>query len=737
MQRNHTALEPVKEKKTRRRLRLSCVECTKRRQILRAKVARLEKALAEKTNDKTFIKAKIEPITDLVLPTSPAGSSTVGTSIETISPYVSPGPDLQTMHPLPSAKLRGDNDVESPPKPLTYLPPLVYNSTSALAGLSIGHHGEYIGRGSLICALHAVSSCTSQYNRRHRLNAILKPQISTGETSRFLYAKSTDSTSVYRDTKPGIISNLLIARVEDLIHDIPSTAVAAALLKTFFAECNWRFGIPEEWFSNACSQMWNVLEHPGPHGLHINAHWLSLFFAVLAYTPESAGDGKDHVVQADSRDHYFSCAMRARRVAEDDYMNKPSISLMVSAADGTVLSCLAVPILCSYLSEHGRVSEAWKLVGSGIRQAEAVGMHRDPEWRHWQVMSKDEALLRRRGWWGLYILDKMYSYLLGRPQMLHKESFDVAAPSSIELDGTRNIFCLGQSTFIQLCAIAEVALDNCFSVAFPDFATFFDMDSRFEHWEGNLPSEYQLSRHDDVVNDLTPTELAIIDRQRYNLHTWYLLCRMKLYIAALTGVRRLQILRKDVLEIGKSAILMSIRLIKLQCDTYDSALRYGAENANPTFPGSIWFFEGCFSLFEATVALITTLTRYPWTGKMLEAEQLVDRAIGVMTQVATLDKDQRREIVHMAAEVLGSLRQESWRAHTSDTSTTSNFLLPSHPKGLVPNYSMPSQSVIGYDEYLASMTYSDRFGYPGMSNPVTSQSTVPSVSGMSTMGPSE
>ncbi|KAH0588706.1 hypothetical protein H2248_004512 [Termitomyces sp. 'cryptogamus'] len=762
MQRNHTALEPVKEKKTRRRLRLSCVECTKRRQkcdrkypcslctqrgvthlcrwetvplarptparppnsltspssehtieILRAKVARLEKALAEKTNDKTFIKAKIEPITDLVLPTSPAGSSTVGTSIETISLYVSPGPDLQTMHPLPSAKLRGDNDVESPPKPLTYLPPLVYNSTSALAGLSIGHHGEYIGRGSLICALHAIS---------------------TGETSRFLYAKSTDSTSVYRDTKPGIISNLLIARVEDLIHDIPSTVIAAALLKAFFAECNWRFGIPEEWFSNACSQMWNVLEHPGPHGLHINAHWLSLFFAVLAYTPESAGDGK---AQADSRDHYFSCAMRARRVAEDDYMNTPSISLMVSAADGTVLSCLAVPILCSYLSEHGRVSEAWKLVGSGIRQAEAVGMHRDPEWRHWQVMSKDEALLRRRGWWGLYILDKMYSYLLGRPQMHHKESFDVAAPSSIELDGTRNIFCLGQSTFIQLCAIAEVALDNCFSVAFPDFATFFDMDSRFEHWEGNLPSEYQLSRHDDVVNDLTPTELAIIDRQRYNLHTWYLLCRMKLYIAALTGVRRLQILRKDVLEIGKSAILMSIRLIKLQCDTYDSALRYGAENANPTFPGSIWFFEGCFSLFEATVALITTLTRYPWTGKMLEAEQLVDRAIGVMTQVATLDKDQRREIVHMAAEVLGSLRQESWRAHTSDTSTTSNFLLPSHPKGLVPNYSMPSQSVIGYDEYLASMTYSDRFGYPGMSNPVTSQSTVPSVSGMSTMGPSE
>lgn len=35
---------------------------------------------------------------------------------------------------------------------------MVYSLTSFHAQLSLAHHGEFIGRGSLICALHSVSS---------------------------------------------------------------------------------------------------------------------------------------------------------------------------------------------------------------------------------------------------------------------------------------------------------------------------------------------------------------------------------------------------------------------------------------------------------------------------------------------------------------------------------------------------------------------------------------------------
>jgi len=32
-----------------------------------------------------------------------------------------------------------------------------YEATSTLAQISLAHHGEFIGRGSLLCALHSVS----------------------------------------------------------------------------------------------------------------------------------------------------------------------------------------------------------------------------------------------------------------------------------------------------------------------------------------------------------------------------------------------------------------------------------------------------------------------------------------------------------------------------------------------------------------------------------------------------
>lgn len=204
--------------------------------------------------------------------------------------------------------------------------------------------------------------------------------------------------------------------MEDLIRNIPPMVVSNALIQSFFAQVNWRFGVPDQWFLSACTQMWKVLQYPEARGYQINANWLSLFFAVLASTPPDTllfyhqqinqfHSGDTNRTPESITDDFFACSMAARRLAEEEHLKQPSLSLMNSAADGTVLGCLAVPLLCCYLAERGRVSEAWKLAGNAIRNAEAVGMHRDPAWRQWQIMSEDERLLRRRAWWGLVIWD--------------------------------------------------------------------------------------------------------------------------------------------------------------------------------------------------------------------------------------------------------------------------------------------------------------------------------------------
>lgn len=87
-----------------------------------------------------------------------------------------------------------------------------------------------------------------------------------------------------------------------------------------------------------------------------------LLLAILASAPQSE---YSEVVRSSTRrsDGYFNHVMMARRIAEDDYLSTPSTSsMMLSAADGTVLGCLAAFLLWDYLAERGHVSDAWKLV---------------------------------------------------------------------------------------------------------------------------------------------------------------------------------------------------------------------------------------------------------------------------------------------------------------------------------------------------------------------------------------
>jgi len=204
--------------------------------------------------------------------------------------------------------------------------------------------------------------------------------------------------------------------VEDLFHYIPPIQVVDRLITEFFEQVNWRYGVPERWFRDGLQQMWSHLHHSTGNPTQINSNWIMLLFAVMASAPPSCyaeiQDRSALWAQLRSNDDYFMCATMARRLVEDDFLKEPNHSLMVSAADGSVLGCLATPLLCDYLAQRGRVSEAWKLAGNAIRSAESVGMHRDPEWKLWQTMSEDEKALRRAGWWGLFIMEKYVYFVL-------------------------------------------------------------------------------------------------------------------------------------------------------------------------------------------------------------------------------------------------------------------------------------------------------------------------------------
>lgn len=95
---------------------------------------------------------------------------------------------------------------------------------------------------------------------------------------------------------------------------------------------------------------------------------------------------------------------------------------------------------------------------SGLRHAQALGMHRDPGWQRWQNMHQLERELRLAGWWWIVICDRLglirsvetfsrahvihrrfWSFALGRPPMVLKNTYDVIPEFMLtHADGTPN-----------------------------------------------------------------------------------------------------------------------------------------------------------------------------------------------------------------------------------------------------------------------------------------------------------
>ncbi|KAJ7209650.1 hypothetical protein GGX14DRAFT_631284 [Mycena pura] len=670
-----------REKKTRRRLRLSCVECTKRRQrcdrvypcglcvsrgvshlcrwenvpVARPTPAR-PPVISSPATDETMqqLSARIASLEQTVVAERlRSGRSEHLDALAASSPHSSSrGLDEYSPHNSVVSLLSpsGGNSPYSSPEPysqedenekiaVTPLPDNVYKTVSSLVRQSMTHHGEYIGGGSSLSALYSISSKA---------------------TPRFPHVASTDANSLFQSLTPNEQPNPSLHR---LIQSLPPSSTVAALCQIFFRDVNWRFGIPEQWFHATCKGMWNALRYTVPL-VHINPNWVSLLFAVLALA--SRNELESHNTKSESTDRFFTCAMTARKIAESAYLVQPT-SAQPSAAQGSVLSALAVPLLCDHLAERGRASEAWKLVGHAILCAEAVGMHRDPNWCAWQkksedvTMNDDEKLLRRRAWWGLFIWERMYSLVLGRPTVIRAEGADVGVPAPINADGTRNFFNVYQRHFIQLLNLAGETTERCFGIVSPTSSAVHEMDRKFEKWMDQLPPELRdiHSDYHSMPDDLDSSDLVALARQRYTLSTWYLLCRAKLHVSFITsqddpvflGVWGHPLSRKRSRSL---CISFASDLIRLQCNAHATANQNGSESV---LIGSNWGFAGCFSLFEAAMTVASLLPQQSWQGRPGEPDTLVHHATAVLAKVAE-EEPGTGVIARMGSEALATLVQE-------------------------------------------------------------------------------
>ncbi|EMD35144.1 hypothetical protein CERSUDRAFT_116619 [Gelatoporia subvermispora B] len=524
----------------------------------------------------------------------------------------------------------------------------------ALAQLSLAPRNEYVGCGTILCALH---------------------RLGTVERWRFPYARSNPMTNPFPEDVSTLGPNALTSEIRRLVSQLPSRSRSETLLDAFFAERNWQFGLPEHWFRCACLRTWRHLNVrcagascaavggcPGCRE-EVNPHWLSLLFSVLALAPGAGARSSA----------YFTHAQVARRLVEDILLAAPAYSSSESSVNGAVLSCIGASLLAAYLADHGRVSEAWKLTGTAMRNAQAMGLHRDPGWRKWEAMGKEESELRILAWWCIWAADRIYSFILGRPHMASKGSYDVMLlPPSVHSDGSPNPHAPYQQAFIRLCEVIGEGAERCLGINTPPYAAVLEMDQKFQDWLSKLPTELQwrnTSQRSILTfgNGVDSPEGQLSERnaiyQRHTLAAYYLGALMAIHRPylmhpppILPPPRAMGTPRHSLNPSRQRCIDLACELERTLCSVRTSpcALADWAASA----PAHI--FQYAYFVFDGAVALAGALSQTPPHARAEECLALMDDAVRFLeacVDAAAGSEDGAGENAQRAVRVLEALRR--------------------------------------------------------------------------------
>lgn len=86
-------------------------------------------------------------------------------------------------------------------------------------------------------------------------------------------------------------------------------------------------------------------------------------------------------------------------------------------------------LMCQYLQSTLELNQCWSLVGLMIRTAISIGLHTRPS----QALSTIDQEIRKRVWWGCFMIDRTLSMKLGRPpSILSATAFDVDLPLNVD-----------------------------------------------------------------------------------------------------------------------------------------------------------------------------------------------------------------------------------------------------------------------------------------------------------------
>ncbi|KAG0315419.1 hypothetical protein BGZ99_007479 [Dissophora globulifera] len=107
------------------------------------------------------------------------------------------------------------------------------------------------------------------------------------------------------------------------------------------------------------------------------------------------------------------------------YFNRAKIILDETYHVSRISTIQALVLMSHHQYAVGNYSGGWLYIGMATRIAHDIGLHRQDV----QVNEPEEAEIRKRVWWAVYIADRLGGGVLGRPLNLRDKEYNVQMPS--------------------------------------------------------------------------------------------------------------------------------------------------------------------------------------------------------------------------------------------------------------------------------------------------------------------
>ncbi|OQV06225.1 Fungal Zn2-Cys6 binuclear cluster domain-containing protein [Cladophialophora immunda] len=304
----------------------------------------------------------------------------------------------------------------------------------------------------------------------------------------------------------------------------PNTSLATSspsvpLFELLSAESDDPFGLPSRFVADRLVDAYFKYRHPLNPYLHEGTFrqryrrlWLSQDLGGEEATQQSlAWYGLVNLVFAFGSDH---ANVTGRSAGDRSRYFKRAKTLLVSGMlqVSTIELVQALLLMGQYLHGALELNNCWTVIGLAIRTAQGLGLHLNPV-----TFTSDmiEQEVRKRVWWGCFVLDRVLSMKVGRPTIPDGPGIEVGMPLAVDDEFLSNEE--GQSVqpqgvpskleyfnqVIPQCRLMEKILKTLYSGDGPGdntqkarpvmdttqfLALSIQLDGELTTWQENLPS---------------------------------------------------------------------------------------------------------------------------------------------------------------------------------------------------------------------------------------------------------